>query len=312
VGDYDENSDLYRRFTEPEELVQSDNPRIIQLAHNLTANEGGLHDKVLEIYTFVVTHLRYRVQDEERGALWALDNGVGDCSEYSYLFVALCRAAGIPAKIQAGFAFHDVGESLEDGHMWAEYYLENYGWIPVDATWKQFDALDDKHFSSQQSTPELTPYANYVFNSADGLEVADEQTVQLKPGPTSVFGEGSIVENLKDTVQTVREAKYALFLGRIFGVSLIFPSEMEEAEQTLVESQVQLQSIVDAWRGHSQIALLDLTKALEDARSASQSVWLLITETFAFFVGVSALAMFVVLVYLRRFRVKREPTERIK
>jgi hypothetical protein len=190
--------------------------------------------------------------------------------------------------------------------MWAEYYLENYGWIPVDATWKQFDALDDKHFSSQQSTPELTPYANYVFNSADGLEVTDEQTVQLKSAPTSVFSEGSIVENLKDTVQTVREAKYALFLGRILGVSLIFPSEMEEAEQTLIESQVQLQSIVDSWKGQSQITLLDLTKALEDARSASQSAWLLITETFALFIGVSTSAMLAILIYLRRYRVKRE------
>ncbi|MEM2250451.1 MAG: transglutaminase-like domain-containing protein [Candidatus Bathyarchaeia archaeon] len=101
----------------------------------------------------MVGYLRYEIQNEERGALWALENGIGDCSEYSYLFIALCRAAGIPARIQAGFTFHYAGQVLKDGHMWAEYYLENYGWMPVDATWQLFNTIDSKHFSSFRSIP---------------------------------------------------------------------------------------------------------------------------------------------------------------
>ncbi len=44
---------------------------------------------VFKIYSFVTTHLNYGVQDGEKGALWALKNAVGDCSEYSHLFVVL-------------------------------------------------------------------------------------------------------------------------------------------------------------------------------------------------------------------------------
>jgi len=299
-GSYDVNSNLYTRFTQPEPLVQSDNPQIIQLARNLTGNSDGLHGKVLAVYNFVVNYLRYQVQDEERGALWALENGVGDCSEFSYLFVALCRAAGIPARIQAGFAFHNAGESLADGHMWAEYYLENYGWIPVDPTWKQFDALDSKHFSSQQRIPELGFYANYVFNSVNGPEVTDEQTVQLKQASASIFGEDSEVGKIVNAVQAINGADYALFLGRLFGESLLFPSEIGKAERTLLESKLQLQNAIDSWDERSQTALLDLTRTLDDARSVSENVLWLITGTIALFIGVLAAAMLAILVYLRR------------
>jgi len=133
---YDKNSELYIKYTQPEELIQSNHEEIVEKAQKITQ---GVEDPLVKarlIYNFVVGYLRYEIQDEEKGALWALENRVGDCSEYSYLFVALCRAAGIPARVQAGFAFHYAGQILEDGHMWAEYYLENYRWIPVDATWQ--------------------------------------------------------------------------------------------------------------------------------------------------------------------------------
>ncbi|MCW3993603.1 MAG: transglutaminase-like domain-containing protein, partial [Candidatus Bathyarchaeota archaeon] len=147
VENYETSSETYKKYVEPEELMESNDSRIISLAHNLTNNVDSWHEKAVRIYNFIRRHTHYEVQKEERGALWALENSAGDCSEYSYLFVALCRAAGIPARIQAGFAFHRPSETLEDGHMWAEYYLENYGWIPVDVTWRLFDVIDDKHFS---------------------------------------------------------------------------------------------------------------------------------------------------------------------
>lgn len=180
VASYDRSSYLYMKYTKPEKLIESDMDEIVSTAENIVGNETDLHRKVLKIYNFVTKHVCYTAQDDEMGALWALSNGVGDCSEYSYLFAALCRAAGIPARIQVGFAFHSSSETTDDGHMWAEYYLENYGWIPVDATWRLFDALDDRHFSSIQGIPEVIPYANYVFNCTSG-EAEDEQRVSIAP-----------------------------------------------------------------------------------------------------------------------------------
>jgi hypothetical protein len=302
ITDYNRSSHLYMKYTQPEELIQSNNTEIVSKAQSLIGNESNVHEKVSKIYNFAITHMRYATQDEERGALWALENAVGDCSEYSYLFVSLCRAAGIPARIQAGFAFHHVGEVLEDGHMWAEYYLENYGWIPVDATWRLFDAMDYRHFSSIQSIPEVIEYANYFFNSTSGPEPQDEQSLLLQTCPPSVLGAGSFVENASKTIQKIKQLKSTLFLAQVFGATLIFPSEVAKAEQTLLESQISLQNAVDSWETLPQLAQSKLTEALQSAEETLQCAWILIAETFTLFIGIPTLIMLIALILMKRYQ----------
>jgi transglutaminase-like putative cysteine protease len=62
-----------------------------------------------------------------------LKRGTGSCSEYTFVFIALCRAAGLPARYTGSIAIRGDDASLDDVfHRWAEVYLPNYGWIPVD------------------------------------------------------------------------------------------------------------------------------------------------------------------------------------
>lgn len=306
TADYNRSSDLYRKYTQSEELIQSSNSKIIWKARNITNGENDVHGKVFKIYNFIITHMQFVVQDEERGALWALENEVGDCSEYSYLFVALCRAAGIPARIQAGFAFRSASETLENGHMWAEYYLENYGWIPVDATWQQFDTIDKRHFSSIKSVPEIIPYANYVFNRTIGPEPVDKQTVLLKPCSPSVFDSGSFAENTIKTIQKIKHVKSALFLGRVLGTPLTFPSEAEKAKQAFLESQIHLQNAIDFLEKRPQLAQSNIAKALESAEEASQRTWMVIIKTFTLFISIPIVIMLIALVFLNRYQTKQK------
>ena len=299
VASYDRSTDLYVKYTKSEKLIESDREEIISKAESIIGNETDTHKTVLKIYNFVTKHVRYKVQDEERGALWALNNGVGDCSECSYLFVALCRAAAIPARIQAGFAFHFTSETTEDGHMWTEYYLENYGWIPVDATWQLFDTLDNRHFSSIQSTPEVIPYANYVFNCTSG-EAEDEQRVSITPCSVSVFNDDSFAENIAKTVSEIKRVKFTIFLGHVFGTPLIFPSEAESVEQEFLESEVYLQNAVELWNGQQQSAHSSITTALDSAKAALENAWVLIAKVFAILLGVPIAILSIVLVFLRR------------
>jgi len=306
VENYDTSSETYKKYVEAEELIESNNSRIILLAHNLTKNIDNSHEKAVRIYDFVRRHIHYEEQDEERGALWALENGVGDCSEYSYLFVALCRAAEIPARIQAGFVFHRPSETLEDGHMWAEYYLENYGWIPVDVTWRLFDVIDDKHFSSIQSVPEVIPYANYFFDcETEENNVTDEQIVSLTPCTTDVFGD-SFIENVVKTIEKTSQAKFAFFWGKIFGTALIFPSEVEEVEQTFLESQMQLQNAIDFWNENSKISESDTVNALENVEKTLQNAWMLIVKAFTIFIGIAIVILLSGLFFLRRYQTKQD------
>ena len=66
---------------------------------------------------------------------------VGDCNEHTALFVAMARAAGIPARIAVGLV---SVRSAFYYHAWPEVYLdEGKGrglWLPVDPTLNQFPA----------------------------------------------------------------------------------------------------------------------------------------------------------------------------
>lgn len=69
--------------------------------------------------------------------------GRGDCTEHALLFVALARAAGIPARRVHGLAA--AGEDALYWHEWAEVWLDG-AWIAVDPTFGQFPA-DATHLS---------------------------------------------------------------------------------------------------------------------------------------------------------------------
>ncbi|MEX1042109.1 MAG: transglutaminase-like domain-containing protein [Pirellulaceae bacterium] len=78
-------------------LIQSRDPRIARLAEELTQDEGSAWDKTKRIYEFVHQHLTYE-EGPFKGAVSALEDRRGDCEEMTSLFVAISRAAGIPAR----------------------------------------------------------------------------------------------------------------------------------------------------------------------------------------------------------------------
>jgi hypothetical protein len=302
VTDYNKSSSLYQIYTQPEELIESQSQDIILTAQNVVGESENLHERVLRIYNFVVKYLKYMAQEEEMGALWALRNGVGDCSEYSYLFVALCRAAGIPARVQAGFAFHYENSALEDGHMWAEYYLENYGWIPVDATWHLFDGLDYLHFSSLRSISMVIPYSNFYFNYTSGPKenfVTEEQMVSIKPMSKTAFG-NVLLKDIVNSIAEIGKTKNVIFLGKAIGGTAIFQSEISEAEKSLFESMVLLQSAVEVLDKNQQISQLNAANALKSAGKALQIGWMVIIKMLTIFICVLTAMVVAAFVFLMK------------
>jgi transglutaminase-like putative cysteine protease len=86
-------------------------------------------DLVKQIYNFVLSHMEYKwFEPDDKGALYAFINKSSDCTEYSDLFVALCRAKNIPAREIEGFTLD--GNNYK--HNWAEAFIKDYGWIPFD------------------------------------------------------------------------------------------------------------------------------------------------------------------------------------
>jgi transglutaminase-like putative cysteine protease len=129
-GDYpqDDRLDDYLRH---EKCIEKDHAVIQQIAEGI---EGQTDiDIVKNIYDHVLDNMEYSaLRRTELGAAKAAQVGKGDCTEYADLFVALCRAKGVPARVAAGYT---VGFGARPtGHNWAEAYLQGYGWVPFDPT----------------------------------------------------------------------------------------------------------------------------------------------------------------------------------
>src|SRR2546427_2753 len=87
------------------------------------------------IADWVRANLAQRPTATSPGALQALEARLGDCNEHAVLYVALARAAGLPARTAAGLVAVD-GRFYY--HAWAEVYLGD--WVAVDPMLDEFPA----------------------------------------------------------------------------------------------------------------------------------------------------------------------------
>jgi transglutaminase-like putative cysteine protease len=144
------------RWMKPDRLVPLDE-RIRALAHQVTVGKKTDLEKARAIYDYVEKTMSYDKSGTGWGngdIYWACDAKRGNCTDFHALFIGLNRAVGIPAKFEIGFPIPgDRGQGEIAGyHCWAEFYLNGYGWVPVDASeaWKHpdkreyfFGALDE-------------------------------------------------------------------------------------------------------------------------------------------------------------------------
>jgi hypothetical protein len=121
--------------TRAEPLIQSRDPRIIQLALQIAKREREPRAVARLINTWVHDSIRSRITFGVPSAIQVLQSRTGDCNEHTQLFVALARSLGLPARIASGLAFVD-GKFYY--HAWPEVLLGD--WVAVDPTFGQFPA----------------------------------------------------------------------------------------------------------------------------------------------------------------------------
>jgi hypothetical protein len=123
-----------KKYLDPEPHIESNHPKIIELASKISNKDPiSFAKKAAKI---VNRKIKYKIQPDEFGAAYAIEKGEGDCTEFAALFVALCRAAGVPARTNAGFAFAQQWER----HATAEF-LVGGRWIPIDVTGQYGDDI---------------------------------------------------------------------------------------------------------------------------------------------------------------------------
>jgi hypothetical protein len=119
----------------PAPLIQSDDPRVQAQARQIVGAERDPARAARLIADWVSRGVARQAGVGVPGAVQVLGQRRGDCNEHTVLYVALARAAGIPARTVAGLLY--AGGRFYY-HAWAEVYLGD--WVAVDPTFGQFPA----------------------------------------------------------------------------------------------------------------------------------------------------------------------------
>jgi sugar lactone lactonase YvrE len=84
-------------------------------------------------FNWVISKLEYQMVGGWDVPATLIKRGTGSCSEYAFLYIAMVRSAGLPARYEAGTALRGDDASVDEAyHRWVEVYLPNYGWVAVD------------------------------------------------------------------------------------------------------------------------------------------------------------------------------------
>jgi hypothetical protein len=128
---------LERVYLKPEPLIQSDHERIRSLVRSILGDSPHLTPLVRtrRLMEWVHLNIEKRPVLSVPDALSTLENRMGDCNEHAMLLAALARAAGIPARVEAGLVYM---KGRFYYHAWNLLFLGR--WVTVDALFGQLPA----------------------------------------------------------------------------------------------------------------------------------------------------------------------------
>ena len=121
-------------------------PRIAQLAEQVTASSDNNYDKALAIESYLRRSFAYTLQlpamvPRDPLANFLFERRQGHCEYFASSMAVMLRTLRIPARVVNGFRtgeFNDVTSQYlvraSDAHSWVEAYFPGYGWISFDPT----------------------------------------------------------------------------------------------------------------------------------------------------------------------------------
>jgi transglutaminase-like putative cysteine protease len=117
----------------------------------------------------------------------------GKCTDISSVYVALARAAGVPAREVFGIRLgkKEVQDITDWQHCWAEFFLPGTGWVPVDPADVRKAMLVEK---LDLKDPKTAEYRKYFWGGIDPyrVKIASGRDIVLNPPqagtPLNTFG----------------------------------------------------------------------------------------------------------------------------
>jgi hypothetical protein len=163
--------ELLDSFTSADKYIESNDSEITGLAAELSIDAETACEQAEAFYNFIGDNFQYAGYiSEDVGALAAIQQGSGDCTEFADTFIALNRSVEIPARFLQGVTYiSDTASELGDiKHDWTEVYLPGIGWVPVDPTWGQNSAVDRLYYFAGMSPDHIIVTMGRNLTTLDG------------------------------------------------------------------------------------------------------------------------------------------------
>jgi transglutaminase-like putative cysteine protease len=121
-------------------------PRITQLAQQITASAGNSYDKARALENFLRSRYGYTLQLPSKPvadpvANFLFDRKQGHCEYFASSMAVMLRTLHIPSRMVDGFRsgeFNDLTGNYvvraKNAHAWVEAYFPGYGWVTFDPT----------------------------------------------------------------------------------------------------------------------------------------------------------------------------------
>ncbi|MCK5342398.1 MAG: transglutaminase [Candidatus Heimdallarchaeota archaeon] len=127
--------EIREKYMADNEKYQINSQVIQKTMTQVVGSEKNPYWIMRNIHQYLIGHLHYLMDGAWDTAPTVITNEHGSCSEYSFVFIALCKAAGLPTRYVGSTWDRKEFAYMDDVyHRWVEVYLPNYGWIPTDPT----------------------------------------------------------------------------------------------------------------------------------------------------------------------------------
>ncbi len=168
-------------YLAPTALTQP-SAEMVALARTHLSGAGSLRERLYRLAGGVYERVRYtpgttRVEDS---AAVVFARGQGVCQDQAHVFVACCRAGGIPARYVSGYLC-SVDGTDSASHAWVDAWLEDaQGWLGIDVT--HLKPMGPKHCRLAVGRDYLDAAPVRGVRRGGGREVMDVNVAAMSSG----------------------------------------------------------------------------------------------------------------------------------
>ena len=192
--------EIRQLFTANGSKYMTDDPYIQNLAKEIVGDEKNPYWIARKIFNYVRNNLEYKLEGGWNVAPVVLQRGTGSCSEYTFSFISLCRAAGLPARYVGAIVVRGDDASMDEFfHRWPQVYLPGYGWVPIDPQGGDKKSLRDQAMSIGNLSNRFlittqgggdSEYLGWYYNQNEKYQTEPQVEVNIE-----TFGEWEPLDN---------------------------------------------------------------------------------------------------------------------